>query len=179
MRAAVIVVLASSILIGGCATEARVQPTSADVCGKPKTEAEANKAAVLKMVQDFWEKKNPDSAVGGVYATDLVNHAAIPEAQGAEGMRTIGKKLFAAFPDLSMKVVDVTAEGDRVVLRTILDGTQTGALDFKKPVPATGKHVSIEQIFTYRFKDGKIVETWMTMDHLDMMKQLGTFPPRT
>jgi predicted ester cyclase len=31
-------------------------------------------------------------------------------------------------------------------------------------------------VHTFRFKDGKIVETWMTMDHLDLMKQLGLFP---
>ncbi len=75
------------------------------------------------------------------------------------------------------EIVDVTAEGDRVVLRAIFDGTHTGMLEFKTPMPATGKHVSIEQVFTFRMKDGKIVETWMTMDRLDFQKQLGLYPP--
>jgi predicted ester cyclase len=159
-----------------CATEPRALPTSAQVCGSPKSEAEANKAIVSRLFVDLWDKKNPDAAVSGILAVDLVNHAAVPEAQGAEGVRTITKKLFAAFPDLTNKPIDVIAEGDRVVVRSIVEGTQTGALEFKDPLPATGKHMKIEQLHVYRIKDGKVVEMWMTMDHLERLKQLGLFP---
>ena len=79
-------------------------------------------------------------------------------------------------PPSTLKPVDVIAEADRVVVRAVFEGTQTGDLAFKQPVPATGKHVRIEQVQTFRIKDGKIVELWMTMDHLDLMKQLGLAP---
>jgi predicted ester cyclase len=175
-------VFAFSLSLAGCAAEPRpeprVEPTGAPLCASQKSDVESNKAAVLKFQSELWDKKNPDAAVtSGVLAPDVVNHAAIPEAQGAEGMRTLSKKVITAFPDLTMKVIDVTAEGDRVVLRNTMEGTQTAALEFKNPIPATGKHVKLEQVHTFRFKDGKVVEMWMSMDHLDMMKQLGMFPP--
>jgi predicted ester cyclase len=165
------------VALAGCATSSRVEPTSAPVCTTAKSEAEANKALVARFSDEVWAKRNPDAALSGVLAADLVNHAAIPEAQGAEGLRTISRKVLAAFPDLTMKRLDVVAEGDRVVERVLFEGTQTGALEFKQPVPATGKHVRMEQVHTYRIRDGKIVEMWMTMDHLDFMKQLGLVPP--
>jgi steroid delta-isomerase-like uncharacterized protein len=172
-----------ALAISGCAAEPRpdprVEPTAAPVCASSKSDAEANKAAVLRFQSEVWDKHNPDAAVTtGILATDVVNHGAIPELQGAEGMRRLMKKVQTAFPDSTNKIVDVTAEGDRVVLRTIMEGTQTATLEFKTPIPATGKHVNVEQVHTFRFKDGKIVEMWMSMDHLEMMKQLGLFPPQ-
>jgi steroid delta-isomerase-like uncharacterized protein len=167
--------------LAGCAAEPRpeprVEPTGAPICAQQKSDAESNKAAVLRLHAELWDKRNPDAAVtSGVLASDVVNHAAIPEAQGAEGMRTITRKLFTAFPDLKQTVVDMTAEGDRVVLRSIMEGTQTAALEFKTPIPATGKHVRVEEVHIMRFKDGKVVEMWMSMDHMDLLKQLGVLP---
>jgi steroid delta-isomerase-like uncharacterized protein len=174
--------LTLSFALVGCAaeprSEPRVEPTAAPLCAPQKSDAESNKAAVLRFQSELWDKHNPDAAVTtGVLATDVVNHGAIPELQGAEGMRRLMKKVQTAFPDSTNKIVDVTAEGDRVVLRTIMEGTHTATLEFKTPIPATGKHVNIEQVHTFRFKDGKVVEMWMSMDHLDLMKQLGAFPP--
>jgi steroid delta-isomerase-like uncharacterized protein len=157
--------------IAGCAQATPVSTTT-PTCATAKSDAEANKAVVLRYFDEAWNKKS-DDAGKGIVAEDLVNHAAIPEAQGFEGLRTIHRKLLAAFPDITIKPVDVVAEGDRVVVRTVTEGTLTGALEFKERVPATGKHVRIEQVFMYRVKDGKIVESWMTMDRADWGKQLG------
>src|SRR5262249_5675961 len=130
---------------------------------------------VARFIDDVWGKRNPD-AISKYVAADLVNHAAIPEAQGAAGLRTIATKLLAAFPDLTMHVTGISVEGDDVVVRNVFEGTHTGNLDFKRPIPATNKHVKIDQVHTYRVKDGKVVEAWMVMDHLDMLTQLGVGP---
>ena len=160
-------------LASGCAHEARVESTSAPICAGPKADADANKALVLRFAAELWDAKNPDAALNGILAPDVVNHAAVPDAQGAEGMRTISRKIMTAFPDMTMKRLDAIAEGDRVVVRTLFEGTQTAPLEFKQPIPATGKHVRLEQVETFRLKGGKIVEMWMTMDRLDLMRQLG------
>jgi predicted ester cyclase len=134
--------------------------------------SESNKALVARAMEEIWQKKNPD-AVATFFAPDLVNHAAVPEAQGAAGMKTIAAKLLAAFPDMTMTVQGISAEGDNVVVRNVMEGTQTGTLEFKHPLPATGKHVRVDQVHTFRVKDGRIVETWMVMDRLDLNTQLG------
>jgi predicted ester cyclase len=100
--------------------------------------------------------------------------AAIPEAQGRDGFVRTMTKLREAFPDLSLTVEDVLAEGDRAVLRLTFAGTHRGPLAFARlPLAATGKSVRMEQIHIVRVADGKIVEHWMAQDALAMFRQLG------
>jgi steroid delta-isomerase-like uncharacterized protein len=113
----------------------------------------------------------------GTMAEDSVNHAAIPQAQGREGARTIVSKLRAAFPDMRMTVDDVIAEGDKVVCRVTVTGTNKGPLDFVKiKLPATGKTFRATHIHVFRVANGKIAERWAERDDVAMMQQLGVFP---
>jgi steroid delta-isomerase-like uncharacterized protein len=171
MTARVILPLLLVALAAACAGGTPIASTT-PTCASVKSETDANKALVARYFDEVFNRRSPD-ALDGIVARDLVNHAAIPEAQGVEGLRTIHQKLFAAFPDMTIKPVDLIAEGDRVVVRAIVDGTQTGVLEFKERVPATGRHLHIEHVYTYRIKDGKIVESWMIRDTADFRKQLG------
>jgi predicted ester cyclase len=163
---------AVALLLAACSSEPAKCPTTTAA-----STSETNKAVITQLYADMWGKRNPDASVA-VVAPDLVNHAAIPSAQGAEGFRTIVKKVLVAFPDMTVKPLDVVADGDVVIVRARLEGTHTGTLEFQQPLPPSNKHLSIEQVFEYRLKDGKIVETWMTMDRLDFMQQLGLGPSR-
>jgi len=105
---------------------------------------------------------------------DVKNHAAIPEAQGTNGVRTIFGKIWKAMPDHEVACEDLIAEGDRVMARIRMSGTQTGPLEFvRSPLPATGRAVSTEQIHVFRIENGKIAEHWAGHDHLGMLRQLG------
>jgi steroid delta-isomerase-like uncharacterized protein len=110
-------------------------------------------------------------------AEDAVNHAAIPQAQGREGARSIVTKLRAAFPDMRMSVDDVIAEGDKVVCRVTVTGTNQGPLDFAKlKLPATNKSFRATHIHVFRIANGKIAERWAERDDVAMMQQLGILP---
>jgi predicted ester cyclase len=138
-----------------CASSTPVSSTT-PTCASVKSEADVNKALVARYFDEAFNKRNPD-ALDGMVARDLVNHAAITDAQGLGSLKIIHQKLFAAFPDMTITPVDVIAEGDRVVVRAIVEGTQTGVLEFTERVPATGRHLRIEHVYMYRIKDGKIV----------------------
>lgn len=116
-------------------------------------------------------------AIAAFVAPDLVNHAAIPEAQGADGMKRILGKLFKAMPDLTSTIEDVIAEGDRVVCRLHLRGTQTGPFEMTRvSLPASGREVSTEQVHVFRVAGGKLVEHWAGRDDIGMLRQLGHLP---
>ena len=69
---------------------------------------------------------------------------------------------------------DIVAEGDRVVVRSMLSGTQQGEF---MGIAATGKPVSVQMIDIVRFDSaGKVVEHWGVMDQATMMQQLGAIP---
>jgi len=122
------------------------------------TTIEKNKDLVRRFVAAL--NRHDSEAALALAATDLVNHAAIPEAQGADGMKKLLAKLFKAMPDLTTTCEDVIAEDDRVVCRVRVRGTQTGPLEMTRlPLPASGREMSIEQIHVFRIKDDKVSST--------------------
>ena len=132
-----------------------------------------------EIVRRQWEAmaRHDLDGVLASFADELVNHAAIPEAQGAAGLRRILEKLLLAFPDLKYRCEDLVAEGDRVVCRTSMTGTNTGPITFLRvPMPASGRRFETEQIHVFRLAGGKVVESWAGRDDIGMMRQLGYLP---
>ena len=74
------------------------------------------------------------------------------------------------FPDLTLTIEDLIAEGDKVVVRFIGRGTHLGDLG---SIPATGLETEAGAIEIFHIKDGKIVEVWEISDALGLMQQLG------
>lgn len=89
---------------------------------------------------------------------------------GAAALKHVWAALFAAFPDLHLAVEDMIAEADKVVVRNTVTGTHRGEYMGLKP---TGKTVTYDEIFIFRFVDGRVAETWGVVDVLSQMKQLG------
>jgi predicted ester cyclase len=68
--------------------------------------------------------------------------------------------------------VDQIAEGDKVANRFVFLGTHLG--EFMGVAP-TGKRVEFVGNSIDRVVDGKIVESWVEVDLLGVMQQLGAF----
>jgi predicted ester cyclase len=136
------------------------------------TQSETNKA----LIETLMARMNAHDLEGAcaLAAEGLVNHAAIPEAQGRAGLERIARKVLSAFPDVKYEVKDLFAEGDRVVCRARMSGTHKGDLQFKNlPLAATGRRVEADQIAIYRISEGRVVEYWSLRDDLAFMRQLG------
>lgn len=103
-----------------------------------------------------------------------VDHAVPP---GMPPTAESTKKFFAgfraAFPDLTYRVEDEIAEGDKVVQRVTGTGTMKG--DFQG-MPASGKAATWSEIHIVRFANGKVVEHWANVDQVGMLAQLGFGP---
>jgi len=133
---------------------------------------EDNKDLAARMVAAI-DRHDLDGALALVHP-DLLNHSAIPEAQGAAGLRIILSKIYEAFPDMRWRCEDVIAEGDRVMCRITMTGTHTGPLRFVRlPLEATGRRVRSESVHLFRMESGKIVEHWAFRDDIGTMRQLG------
>jgi steroid delta-isomerase-like uncharacterized protein len=79
----------------------------------------------------------------------------------------------AAFPDWRATIIDVVAEGDKVVAHLNNKGTHQGEM---QGIPATGNTVNQESIVMYHLTNGKIDDGRLAMDNLSMMQQLGVIP---
>jgi predicted ester cyclase len=89
---------------------------------------------------------------------------------GFERMVNGLRRVHAAFGRCDIAVDDTVMEGDMVAVRQTIDATHTGDL---YGLPATGKDFTIEEMMFFRFRDGKVIETWNVADRLAMMQQLG------
>jgi predicted ester cyclase len=102
---------------------------------------------------------------------DAIIRTPLPiEATGAERLKEVFARLHRVFPDLRVTAEDLIAEGDMLVSRNTVTGTQEGEYMGHEP---TGKTVTYDEIFIFRFVDGRIVETWGVVDVLSQMKQIG------
>ncbi len=131
---------------------------------------EQNKALVRRFYDEVWSKGNLDAA-DDIFAADYVRHDLRPgnPLAGPAGQKKIAADFRAAFPDLRQTIDLVVAEGDMVVARWTMEGTNTGPWG---GVPPTGKHAKIAGVNIFRIAHGKVVELWNHRDDLGMMQQL-------
>lgn len=92
------------------------------------------------------------------------------KTSGAEALKQVTEMLLQAFPDIDLTVEDLIEEGDKVVGRTVVTGTHQGEY---MGIAPTGRSVTYNEIFIFRFANGRIAETWGVVDVFSQMKQLG------
>jgi predicted ester cyclase len=95
------------------------------------------------------------------------------EHPGFSDTQRMRPRRMAAFPDMTIRVESVIAEGDRVALLCWATGTHRG--DFAG-IPATGKSVTYQVVIMDRLHDGKIVQHNASPDMMAVLVQLGALP---
>jgi steroid delta-isomerase-like uncharacterized protein len=112
-----------------------------------------------------------------VVEPDVLFRTPLPiSATGAQALKEVWAVLLRAYPDLHVTVEDMIAEGDKVVCRNTVTGTHRGEYMGLAP---TGRVVTYNEIFIFRFTEGRIAETWGVVDALAQMRQLGAIPERS
>ncbi len=136
---------------------------------------EDNKAATHRVFDGFNQKGV--AILDELYTSDFVLHdPGSPTPAGGVNSREEYKEylsgFFASLPG-QFTIDDMIAEGDKVVARWTYRGTHQGQW---RGVSPTGKAVTFTATSTSRFVDGKVAETWQSVDNLGVMRQLGLIP---
>jgi predicted ester cyclase len=77
----------------------------------------------------------------------------------------------ASFPDVHMEVVELIAEGDKVVGRFRCSATHLG--EWVGHAPTGRRFERVDEVSIFRFRDGRIVHAWSLEDSLSRLRQLG------
>jgi predicted ester cyclase len=102
---------------------------------------------------------------------DALDELMAPEL--AEEFKRDVTEIRRAFPDYGGTNVEQIAEGEKVANRFVFLGTHLG--EFESVAP-TGKRVEFLGHSIDRVVDEKIVESWLEVDMLGVMQQLGAVP---
>jgi predicted ester cyclase len=123
---------------------------------------EDNKRLVRRLVE---------GAVGQHNIDDLEQVAAGPFAEVAK--RWV-EPFRGAFPDFTMEIVELIAEGEKVVAHFRCSGTHLGEW---LGVPPTGRRFEkVTEVYIFEIRDGRLVSALGVEDNLSRLSQLGIFP---
>ena len=128
-----------------------------------------NKDIVLRSHYEIWNRSKYE-LIHELYSEEFSAHFICnSEISGKEEMQKFIESHRRSFPDWTERVVDIVAEGDRVVTRYISSGTHDG--DFQG-IPATRRKITVNEVSIYRMFKGKIIEQWGFPDGLSVVQQL-------
>jgi predicted ester cyclase len=126
------------------------------------------------LVRQFYSEMFRDLAVAEeCIGSTYIDHNDEQAGRGPEVLRAHVAALRRTFPDFSMKIEDMIAEGDRVVTRVTGRGTHTGTWMQVEP---TGSVVELKGINIDRVAGGRIVEHWGEADTVGMLVQMRVDP---
>ena len=136
---------------------------------------EENKALMRHFYEEVFNQRNL-AAIDDFVAPTFVNHSAAQLGMTGGDLEHVTQfvgVVMQVFPDLHYAVEDMVAEGDKVVTRLTLSGTQQGPF---MGIPPTGTHAVVSDIEIFRITGGKAVECWVQVDFLGLLQQLGVVP---
>jgi steroid delta-isomerase-like uncharacterized protein len=141
------------------------------------TAEEASNKATVRRFDDVVSTGDAEvisKTIDELVEPDVLIRIPLPiQATGAQALKQVWAMLLRGLPDLHVAVEDVIAEGDKVVSRNTVTGTHQGEY---RGLPPTGKPITYNEIFIFRFANGRIAEIWGVVDVFSQMQQLGVIP---
>jgi predicted ester cyclase len=113
-------------------------------------------------------------AANEILSADFVDHLPRAEERGLEELKQYVIMYRTPFPDIRDTVEEVVAEGDKVVVRWTSRGIHQG--EFMGVAP-TGRHATFTGMRLFRIAEKKIAESWVNIDQLGLLEQLGIVTP--
>jgi hypothetical protein len=121
--------------------------------------SEANKAVIRRLVAEVLNGGRLE-LIDQLYTPDLA-----PAASDWIG------PFRASFPDVHMEIVELVAEGDKVVGRFTCSATHLG--EWLGHAPTGRRFERVDEVAIFRLRDGRIAHAWSLEDSLSRLRQLG------
>jgi predicted ester cyclase len=129
------------------------QPLPVPAQADPGLTPEEMKSFVRKHFDDFVNRKQSDVALKN-FSEDFLDHDEPGGAvAGPLAAKTMMEHAYQIWPDLHVRVEEILAEGDKVVVRNVWTATEK----------SSGKKIRFSGFVLWRFAHRKIVERWATL----------------
>lgn len=123
------------------------------------TGADAGRALVRRLIDDVMNQRRLE-VLDEIYSPAMASRA-----------RAWITPFLDSFTDIEMRIVELVAEGDRVVGRFSCSGTHVGTW---RGQPATNaRFTNVAEVYFFRIRDGRIASAWGLEDTWERMRQLG------
>lgn len=117
---------------------------------------ETNKALIRRIFDEAFNQKNL-AIIDEIFSPAFVDLSTPDQLQGPAGVKYYFTTIHTGFPDMQVSIEDLIAEGNKVAVRTIWQGSHTGEYE---SIPPTGKQVMRSMIQIFTVENGQIQEEW-------------------
>jgi len=132
------------------------------------------KKCVRRLYEEVWNERKIEAVSEIIAPSHALNDPHLSgSAVGPDAYKLILAQFIAAFPDLRLSIHDLIAEKNKVVASWTITGTHKREF---RGVPATNKKISFDGVTINHVANGKVIESFVTMDYLSLMRQLGVIP---
>jgi len=138
---------------------------------RAQAKLEEQNKEIVKRFFDAWDKEDLGTIkelLAPEYIYYLPSNSATPRTR--EEVIEGTKVFYRGFPDVSWKIEESIAAGNRIISRWIMRDTHQREFE---GFPATGNKIETSGILITRIENGKIVENREDWDMLGLMMQLG------
>ena len=172
-------VIAAAVAGGlGVAAAASAQPAAANQNSQSATDygygggVQANERVVETFLHEVIDE-HEGSATAGLVTSNVSWHGGtLGVVSGRANVTGLFTSIVTALPDLRSTIYDVVAQGDQVVVRQTLTGTQKGAII---GIPASGRTVTWNAVDLFVLHDGQISQMWAGDDWTAILNDTGTY----
>ena len=176
-RAAVAAALAAGLGVAGTAASAATaapahRTHTAMASPAHRAGLTGNERVVEAFLQDVINEHHGDHAINYLNPDMQWSGGTVGTVTGSANVAGLFASVVAAFPDAHITINDIFAQGDQVVVRVVVSGTQDGAI---LGIPASGRHVQWDGVDIYRLSHGKISNIWAGDDWTAILNDTGTF----
>jgi steroid delta-isomerase-like uncharacterized protein len=136
------------------------------------TNVTANERVVEAFLQDVVNEHNGDHATSYLTPDMEWYGGTVGTVSGSENVAGLFSGVVAAFPDIHLTIEDIFGEGDKVVVRVVVSGTQKGPI---LGIPASGRQVQWDGVDLYHLREGKISNIWAGDDWTALLNDTGAY----
>ena len=132
----------------------------------------ANEREVRAFLNDVINEHHGDQA-GRFLTRDMQWHGGtVGTVRGRKDVAGLFAGVVASLPNAHASIKDMFGQGDQVVVRVVVRGTQKGAL---LGIAATGRNIHWDGVDIYRLQGGKISAIWAGDDWSAILFYTGTY----
>jgi predicted ester cyclase len=169
-------IAAASLGVAGVAANAAADPAhpaqAATASWSGAGSVRANEHVVEAFLQDVINEHHGDRAASYLNPGTQWSGGTVGTVTGSANVAGLFAGVVAAFPDAHITIDDIFGQGDQVVVRVVVRGTQEGAI---LGIPASGRFVQWDGVDVYRLSHGKISDIWAGDDWTAILNDTGTY----
>ena len=135
-------------------------------------------AGAADVVREVFQRlaSNDEAVLDELVAVDYVNHAATP--QGREGWRSTLRHVESDIRQTGLDVHHLFGDDEFACVHMTLRGVhQASTMPLLTGIPVTENDVTWRYIHIFRVANGQLAEHWAARDDVDLLRQVGAWPP--